>query len=109
MGKRKKSTRKPVKKVKEVLETQFSCLFCNHEKSVVCTLDKKNSVGSLHCKICGQNFQTPINTLSQPVDIYSDWVDACEAVAEEIEREGANADDFEVKDGYDDEDEDEDY
>ena len=47
-----------------------------------CTLDKKNSIGDLHCKICGQSFQTAINSLSQPVDIYSDWIDACEDVAD---------------------------
>lgn len=63
-------------------------MFCNHEKSVICTLDKKNSLGELHCKICGQSFQTAINSLSQPVDIYSDWIDACEDLAEEAEATG---------------------
>lgn len=86
MGKR-KSSAKPQKKIKQVLETQFSCLFCNHEKSVICTLDRKNGLGELHCKICGQSFQTAINSLSQPVDIYSDWIDACEDLAEEAEVE----------------------
>ncbi|KAK6205119.1 transcription elongation factor Elf1 like-domain-containing protein [Scheffersomyces amazonensis] len=85
MGKRKSSARKPVKKVKQVLDTTFTCLFCNHEKSVICTLDKKNSLGELHCKICGQSFQTTINSLSQPVDIYSDWIDACEDLAEDAD------------------------
>ncbi|KAH3899021.1 related to Transcription elongation factor 1 homolog [Saccharomycodes ludwigii] len=80
MGKRKKSTRKPVKRLVQKLDTQFNCLFCNHDKSVTCTLDKKNGIGSLSCKICGTNFQTMINTLSQPVDVYSDWFDAVEEV-----------------------------
>lgn len=87
MGKR-KSARKPVKKIKQKLDVTFSCLFCNHEKSVICTLDKKNSLGELHCKICGQSFQTAINSLSQPVDIYSDWIDACEDLAEEADAHG---------------------
>ncbi|KAH3666842.1 hypothetical protein OGAPHI_003291 [Ogataea philodendri] len=39
----------------------------------------------LSCKVCGQSFQSPINSLSQPIDIYSDWVDACEAVAERVD------------------------
>lgn len=82
MGKRKTAT-KPQKKIKVKLDVTFRCLFCNHEKSVICTLDKKNSVGDLHCKICGQSFQTAINSLSQPIDIYSDWIDACEDLAEE--------------------------
>lgn len=46
-------------------------------------LDKKAGVGSLHCKICGQRFQTTINHLSAAVDVYSDWIDACEEVAKE--------------------------
>lgn len=88
MGKR-KATRKPPKKVRQKLEVTFTCLFCNHERSVICTLDKKNSLGELHCKVCGQSFQTAINSLSQPVDIYSDWIDACEDIAEEAESKGA--------------------
>ncbi|EEQ40808.1 hypothetical protein CLUG_04937 [Clavispora lusitaniae ATCC 42720] len=90
MGKR-KSSAKPVKKIKQKLDVTFRCLFCNHEKSVICTLDKKNSIGDLHCKICGQSFQTAINSLSQPVDIYSDWIDACEDLAEEAEAAGVNS------------------
>ena len=85
MGKRKSSSRKPAKKIKQTLDTTFTCLFCNHEKSVICTIDKKNLLGELHCKICGQSFQTAIHSLSQPVDIYSDWIDACEDLAEEAE------------------------
>ncbi|EDO16370.1 hypothetical protein Kpol_1051p19 [Vanderwaltozyma polyspora DSM 70294] len=80
MGKRKKSSRGPVKRVVQKLDTKFNCLFCNHDKSVSCTIDKKNSIGSLSCKICGQTFQTRINALSQPVDVYSDWFDAVEEV-----------------------------
>ncbi|KAG0669013.1 AAA ATPase Elf1 [Pichia californica] len=83
MGKRKKSSRGPVKKLKQRLDTQFTCLFCNHEKAINCTIDKKSNIGTLTCKICGQSFQTSINSLSEPIDIYSTWIDACEAVAEE--------------------------
>lgn len=103
MGKRKLSAKPPPKTNRQVLESQFQCLFCNHEKSVLCTLDKKNGIGELHCKICGQSFQSSINSLLQPVDVYSDWVDACEAVAEEYERRG-EAGDQDSPDEYDDED-----
>ncbi|RLV89181.1 Transcription elongation factor 1 [Spathaspora sp. JA1] len=105
MGKRKSSAKKPAKKIKQTLDTQFTCLFCNHEKSVICTLDKKNLLGELHCKICGQSFQTAIHSLSQPVDIYSDWIDACEDLAEEGDQEGGqeqqqNDDDIYSDDEY---------
>lgn len=62
------------------LDTSFNCLFCNHESSIVCTLDKKNNLGTLYCKTCGQSFQTTINALSKPVDVYTDWYDAAEEV-----------------------------
>jgi len=83
MGKRKKSSRGPQKKQKQVLPTNFPCLFCNHEKSISVKLDKKAGIGELSCKICGQQFQTGINYLSAPVDVYSDWIDACDAVAKD--------------------------
>lgn len=44
-------------------------------------LDKKSGVGHLNCKICNQQFQCAVNYLSAAVDVYSDWVDACDAVA----------------------------
>ncbi|KAG0022832.1 hypothetical protein BGZ80_011041 [Entomortierella chlamydospora] len=53
MGKR-KSSRKPQAKVKKTLDTQFDCVACFHEKSINCKL--------------------------HAVDVYHDWIDACEAV-----------------------------
>lgn len=95
MGKRKKSSRGPAKRQVLKLDTKFNCLFCNHEKSVSCTLDKKNNIGALSCKICGQSFQTRINALSQPVDVYSDWFDAVEEVnaGRGSDSEGGESDD----------------
>lgn len=87
MGKR-KAAAKPVKKIKQKLDVTFRCLFCNHERLVICTLDRRYGVGDLSCKICGQTFQTGINSLSQPVDVYLDWIDACEDLAEEADAGG---------------------
>ena len=93
----------------EPLPTIFPCLFCNHEKSVTVKIDKKGGVGNLSCKVCNQQFQCAVNcTLTSPptrldaeknensnadvaiptdlsaaVDVYADWVDACDAVAKE--------------------------
>ncbi|EFW22826.1 hypothetical protein D8B26_006401 [Coccidioides posadasii str. Silveira] len=90
MGKRKKSSRKPAApKKREPLPTTFSCLFCNHENCVIVKLDKKLGLGNLTCKVCGQRFQTGINYLSAAVDVYSDWIDACDAVAKEKDAERA--------------------
>ncbi|PQK11796.1 hypothetical protein BB8028_0003g04200 [Beauveria bassiana] len=88
MGKR-KSSRKPMgPKKADPLPTTFTCLFCNHEKSVTVKLDRKAGVGQLDCRICGQKFQCAVNYLSAAVDVYGEWVDAAEAVAKE---DGANA------------------
>ena len=70
-------------------------------------MDKKAGTGELSCKVCGQKFQTGINCklhyhhkhslihtirqrliivrpdLSAGVDVYSDWIDACDTVAKE--------------------------
>ncbi|XP_015262993.1 PREDICTED: transcription elongation factor 1 homolog [Gekko japonicus] len=66
MGRR-KSKRKPPpkKKMTGTLETQFTCPFCNHEKS--CDVKMLPSL----------TFDSA--DLSEPVDVYSDWIDACEA------------------------------
>jgi len=82
MGKRKKAAKKPTGPRKnEPLATTFACLFCNHEKSVEIKMDRKAGTGYLSCKVCAQSYQSQVNYLSAPVDVYSDWVDACDAVA----------------------------
>lgn len=41
-------------------------------------MDRARSVGAIKCNVCMEEFQTTINYLSEAVDVYSDWVDACE-------------------------------
>ncbi|KAJ1921824.1 hypothetical protein IWQ60_003671 [Tieghemiomyces parasiticus] len=77
MGKR-KSARKPVAKTKIRLDSVFDCLFCNHEKTVSVKMDNESKVGHIHCSVCPASYQAPINYLSDPIDVYSDWIDACE-------------------------------
>ncbi|KAL8909647.1 MAG: hypothetical protein Q9207_000145, partial [Kuettlingeria erythrocarpa] len=92
-GKRKKSSKPAPKKKKDPLPSAFACLFCNHDNSVSVKLDKKAGIGELVCKVCGQQFQTGINYLSAGVDVYSDWIDACDSVAKEAADQGADAED----------------
>ncbi|KWU42340.1 Elf1-domain-containing protein [Rhodotorula sp. JG-1b] len=77
MGKR-KSSKKPQTRVKQVLDKSFRCMFCARTGSVTCKMDTKNRVGRLQCKDCNQSFQVH---LSEPVDVYSAWIDACELSA----------------------------
>ncbi|QSZ34810.1 hypothetical protein DSL72_007669 [Monilinia vaccinii-corymbosi] len=83
MGKRKAAKKVQGPKKREALSTTFPCLFCNHENSVIVKIDKKAGVGQLSCKVCDQKFQSSVNYLSASVDVYAEWVDACDAVAKE--------------------------
>ena len=80
MGRR-RSKRKPPpkKKMTEPLETQFACPFCNHEKSCEVKMDRERNTGVVSCTVCMEEYQTTINYLSEPIDVYSDWIDACES------------------------------
>eukprot|EP01071_Lankesteria_metandrocarpae_P010412 Lankesteria_metandrocarpae@DN5335_c0_g1_i2.p1 len=76
MGKR-KGTR-PKAKVSSKLSTTFDCPFCNHSRCVETKLEKKRSLGTLLCRICNANYSTRISALTEPVDVYSDWIDRAE-------------------------------
>lgn len=85
MGRR-KSKRKPPPKKKMTgnLDTQFTCPFCNHEKSCDVKMERTRNTGIISCSVCLEEFQTPITYLSEPVDVYSDWIDACEAANQQL-------------------------
>jgi len=80
MGK-KKSKRKPPPKNRaiEPLDTLFNCPFCNHEKSCEVKLEKSKNTGQITCRVCMEAFQSHINYLSEAIDVYNDWIDACES------------------------------
>ncbi|GAA5903735.1 Elf1p [Sporobolomyces salmoneus] len=75
MGKR-KSSKKPQARIKQVLDKSFRCIFCAHQGSVTCKMDNKAHIGRLDCKDCGQSYSMDISHLDQPVDVYSSWIDA---------------------------------
>lgn len=79
-----------------IIETTFTCLFCHHDKSVTVKLDRKEGLALLHCRVCGQRYQGKVNRtcywlpcpfliidsfadLTEPIDIYSEWIDAADA------------------------------
>ncbi|CAH0556708.1 unnamed protein product [Brassicogethes aeneus] len=79
MGRR-KSSRKPPQRRKniEALDICFDCPFCNHEKSCEVKMDKGRNAAKTSCRICMEDYQASINMLSEPLDVYNDWIDACE-------------------------------
>jgi len=81
MAKRKSKRKAPTKrKALEPLDVQFNCPFCNHEKSCEVKMDRCKNVGRIFCRICLEEYTNTINYLSEPLDVYSDWIDACETV-----------------------------
>jgi transcription elongation factor Elf1 len=63
------------------LAKQFKCPFCANENVVECKMDMKSGVGRLDCRLCGANYQMPIHHLHEPIDVFSEWLDDCEAAA----------------------------
>ncbi|KAJ3658047.1 hypothetical protein Zmor_009813 [Zophobas morio] len=70
----------PKRKVVVPLDEVFNCPFCNHEKSCYIKMDKGRSIAKTRCEVCLEAFQTRIHLLSAPLDVYNDWIDACESV-----------------------------
>lgn len=98
MGRRKKAAKKAVKKAKKVVATVFKCLFCNHDEAVSCKMDDASMTGTLKCRVCDSQYRSTINSLSEPIDVYSEWLDE----TDERQREGLSRRDV---DGGDDDDE----
>ncbi|CAM9542960.1 unnamed protein product [Phaeothamnion confervicola] len=90
MGRRKASTKKISTKKKRVLETIFKCPFCSHDKVVECKVNAKEKIGTLVCRRCEVKYSTVANYLTEPIDVYTEWIDACEA------ENAANGDEEEV-------------
>ena len=75
MGRRKKAVKKVSRRIKYTVAKVFKCLFCNHDKSVTCQLDTKSMAGYLSCSVCDAKFQAQINSLTEPIDIFTEWLD----------------------------------
>lgn len=78
MAKRKSKQASVSRKVTTPLDIMFNCPFCNHERSCEVRSDKTKNIARIVCNICNEEFTTNITYLSEPIDVYSDWIDACE-------------------------------
>mmetsp|Transcript_27217 Transcript_27217/g.31124 ORF Transcript_27217/g.31124 Transcript_27217/m.31124 type:complete len:158 (+) Transcript_27217:204-677(+) len=78
MGRRAKKA--PVQTKKRVtLAKRFKCPFCANEDVVECKMDNRKGTGSLECRMCSASFQMNIHHLHEPIDVFSEWLDECEA------------------------------
>ena len=93
MGRRRRSQKKVTTKKKPTLAKVFKCSFCAHDDAVEVTMDRKRHLGMLECRVCGVAYQAKINYLSEPIDVYCEWLDECARVNEEDDdgAEGADA------------------
>ncbi len=66
-------------KKRVTLAKRFKCPFCANEDVVECVMKLREGTGSLSCRICDASFQMPIHHLHEPIDVFSEWLDACEA------------------------------
>ncbi len=109
--------KKVVKRKKYAVAKVFKCLFCNHDQSVACKMDTHSMTGELQCSICDAKYQTQINSLSEPIDIFTEWLDETSNLQEEItkkqieqsslrEHNDGSDDDLPEADNYADEEED---
>jgi transcription elongation factor Elf1 len=78
MGRRAKKAPVQTKK-RVVLAKRFKCPFCANEDVVECEMKHREGTGSLKCRICDASFQMPIHHLHEPIDVFSEWLDECEA------------------------------
>ncbi|XP_021860457.1 transcription elongation factor 1 homolog [Spinacia oleracea] len=80
MGKRKSRSKPAPKKIMDKLDTCFTCPFCNNTSGVECFINMKNLVGEASCRICSEKYSTVATALTEPIDIYSEWIDECARV-----------------------------
>ncbi|KAM0845428.1 hypothetical protein ACQ4PT_056388 [Festuca glaucescens] len=87
MGKRKSASSKaaPRKKM-EKLETAFCCPFCSHAAAVECVIDLVQEIATASCYVCQESYSTVPDALTEPIDVYSEWIDECERVNEGVPR-----------------------
>lgn len=89
MGKRKRATKPAPKKKSAKLPTVFDCPYCGHEKSVDCIIEKGSSIGRVKCRTCGVSYECVINKLEEAVDVYANWIDACERANKDPEADAS--------------------
>lgn len=92
MGKRRRAQKKIVTKKKQVVAKVFKCPVCSVENSVEAKLNFKENIGKLECKNCKKSYLTKINYLSEPIDLFSEWLDEIDR-AEKAAQSSSYADD----------------
>ena len=75
---KKKARKKIIKVVQPKVATIFDCPFCNYKKCVETKIDKKKKLATLKCKICNSIYKSKATHLTEPIDVFYNWIDECE-------------------------------
>ena len=55
----------------------FDCPFCGKTDACGVRMDFDHKIGAIFCDSCGAKYEMAINQLSEPIDVYSEWIDMC--------------------------------
>lgn len=58
------------------LDKIFDCPFCDHGKSVEVIFSRGKA--SISCRVCTATYETIVGNLTEPIDVYSEWIDEAE-------------------------------
>mmetsp|Transcript_1296 Transcript_1296/g.2569 ORF Transcript_1296/g.2569 Transcript_1296/m.2569 type:complete len:117 (-) Transcript_1296:285-635(-) len=90
MGKR-KTAKKVMKKAQQKVMSKFDCPFCNHMGSIKVSINKKAKFGQCKCSVCSVQYATTVTALSEPIDIFCEWIDECEKANKGPSSDGAGS------------------
>lgn len=54
-------------------------------------MDVKTMTGYLKCSVCDAKYQTQINSLSEPIDIFTEWLDETTEAQARVANSGVNS------------------
>ena len=77
-GTRKTKAKGPPKKKRATVPKVFKCPYCAHDGACEVKLDRKAETGDIACRVCGESFRCRVTYLSDPVDVFCEWVDELE-------------------------------
>jgi transcription elongation factor Elf1 len=64
----------------------LTCPFYCYPEAVGCHIDRKDWIARAACRICSESYFTSAHTITEAVDIYGEWIDACEVANEGVRR-----------------------
>ena len=55
----------------------FDCPFCGKTDACGVSMDFDHKVGVILCDGCGARYESRIHRLTDPIDVYAEWIDKC--------------------------------